>query len=83
MITVSKHEQALEAAARLANTVVVVWSHVEDSSDILAYIIFAMSPRLTKFVADAVGAGAVGVASSVTVVVTVVVSSSSTSTHAV
>ena len=74
----------MEAAAILANTVVVVWSQVEDSSAILAYIKLAMSPRFLRFVADAVGVGAAfGAASSVIVVVTVVVSSSSTRTQAV
>jgi len=66
----------------LANAVVVASSKIEDSaSEILAYIMFAMFPRLSKLVADAVGVGAGLV--SVTVVVIVVVASSSTSTQAV
>jgi hypothetical protein len=67
----------------LANAVVVASSKIEDSaSEILAYIMFAMFPRLSKLLADAVGVGAVRV-SPVTVVVIVVVASSSTSTQAV
>lgn len=67
----------------LANAVVDVWSQVADSSsDILAYIMAAMFPRLSKLVTDAVGVGA-GLVLPVTVVVIVIVSSSSTSTQAV